>query len=155
MFKIIVSKSTKVQLCALQARPFSLWKKYVPKFMQNEKKDDKKSNIAVTPSDEIRQKILDAEVQEIIELGKKPQQDWIAKQSKRKKQQKKQQEKFNEDLAELRDEQVEELKVAPVFSIFEMMQNYEQNEDGSVKLPLFIENDQPKHFTSKQEYDEW
>lgn len=123
--------------------------------MQNEKKEDKKANIVPTPSDDIRQKILDAEVQEIIELGKKPQQEWMAKQSKKKKSQKKQQEQLNEDLAELRDEQVEELKVAPIYSIFEMMQNFEQNEDGTITLPLLTENDKPKQFSSKQEYDDW
>jgi len=120
-------------------------------------KKDKSEAKEIVPSskDDIRKKIFEAELQEIIELGKKPQEQWMAKQAKKEKEEVKEEEELNQNIAELRDDAVENLEHTPVYSIEERMTTFEEKEDGSVVLPLLIKDEKPLSFKSKAEYDKW
>lgn len=134
----------------------ALWEKFVPKFLKPERKKVKKdTNIITTGKDDIRRKILDAEVQEIIELGKRPQEEWVSKQSKRQLKAKKQQEEIEEKAVEIKTEQVTNLSTPPVYSVHEIMHTYEEHEDGTITLPFLTHGDDVKRFQTKQEYEEW
>jgi len=131
---------------------FSMWQKFIPRFL---KKDKPAQDLVPAPSDEIRKKIFEAELQEIIELGKKPQEEWVAKQVKQERESKQQEQEINQGIAELRDEAVMELEHPPVYSIHEIMTSTKEHEDGTVELPLLIRDDKPMTFKTKQEYESW
>lgn len=134
-------------------RNFSLWQKFVPRFLKKEKTETKE--IVPSSKDDIRKKIFEAELQEIIELGKKPQEEWMAKQAKRDREEMKKEEELNQGIAELRDDAVANLEQPPVYSIEERLTTFEEKEDGSVELPLLLKDEKPLSFKSKAEYEKW
>ena len=111
--------------------------------------------MVTTSKDDIRKKIFEAELQEIIELGKKPQEEWISKEAKKETEERKKEEELNEQIAELRDDAVSQLEHTPVYSLEERMTTIEQKEDGSVILPLLIKDNNPVTFKTKEEYEKW
>ena len=142
----------------MQERSMSMWSKFVPKFLKQEKKKPEQAGdkaLVTSSKDELKKKILEADVQEFIELSRKPQEAWMSKQAKKEKEDKAQQEALNQQIAELRDEHVENLESPPVYSIHEIINTYEEQDDGSVTLPLLLENDAPKKFNSLMDYEQW
>jgi hypothetical protein len=124
--------------------------------MKQDKKETLSNNqIVETSQDDLRSKILEAEVQEIIELGKKPQEEWLSRQSKVESEKKIEEALLNQKVAELRDGHVETLESPPVYSIYEIMDSVDEHDDGSVSLPLLLEDDKPKHFSNIESYQEW
>lgn len=139
-------------------RQFSLWKKFVPRFGKDKKEEEKaEEGPGLVPSskDELRKKILDAELEEVLELGKKPQEEWISNEIQREREQKIQQEELNEQMAAERDEAVENLTPPPIYSIQEIITTTEEQDDGTVTLPLLLENNEPKSFENMEKYQKW
>ena len=65
-------------------------------------------------------------------------------------QEKEARDKESQELIEL-----EEPEAAPVYSIYEIMNTFERQDDGSIILPLLTIEDSPKVFESQEEYEEW
>lgn len=125
--------------------------------MKSPKSDSKDEQTEIIPlkRDDLRNKILDAEVQDFMELGKKTKKEWANKHAQRQRMEKIKQEKLNKDIAELRDDHIEKLKIPPVYSIYEVMHSYEENNNGSITLPLLLEDGEPKIFENKTVYEKW
>lgn len=137
-------------------RQMSMWKKLVPKFMQGKDKKPQQTELVHKPQDEVRQKIMDAEIQEIIELGKKPQEEWVSKASERESQARVDEKIIHEKVSDFKEQQLEDLGSPPVYSIWEIMSETEELEDGSIQLPLLLDNDgHPKKFENIAAYEEW
>eukprot|EP00344_Euplotes_crassus_P008419 CAMPEP_0197009824 /NCGR_PEP_ID=MMETSP1380-20130617/51687_1 /TAXON_ID=5936 /ORGANISM="Euplotes crassus, Strain CT5" /LENGTH=183 /DNA_ID=CAMNT_0042431331 /DNA_START=72 /DNA_END=623 /DNA_ORIENTATION=- len=135
----------------------SLWEKFKPRFLKKTKKESISSdpNIVPVPRDDIREKLLDAEVQDFMEQAKKTKEEWIAKHQQRKKEESIKQQKLEEKVAESRDQQIEKLEIPPVYTIFEMMNTFEENEDGTITLPLLKDGEEVKTFDNKKSYQQW
>lgn len=157
MFKWVTQKGLNLALYRQQYRTMSLWEKFTPKFMKNNEKSTPKKDNKVVPvqRDDIRERLLDAEVQDFMELSKKSKEEWLTKHAERKKQESIKQKTLEKEVAKVRDDQIEKLEIPPVYSIFEMMETFEENEDGSISLPLLKDNEEVKTFENKETYESW